>query len=248
LRRTRCRFLSCLAAALALSIAPLHAEQRSDEQILDIFAKIAFGNEFESVREPRLAKWLQPIRYAIVEREPLAEQERAFLFRHLERLKRLTGLGFAAAEAPANANFLILLVLRTNYAETVESNLSARAQHLVPRLARTNCVGLLRHRRGTHEIVHAIAIIPVDSARASGLITSCIAEETTQVLGLLNDSDDAIGSLFNDSGDARDLTPLDEMLLRLLYDRRLEPGMRPAEALAAAREVLRRVRRADQRE
>jgi hypothetical protein len=230
-----------LIAALLLSSAAPSAEPRSDEQILEIFAKIAFGNEFESERDPRLAKWLQPIRYAVVEAEPLSADERAFLHRHMARLRRLTGLEFTPA-VPASANFQIVFVARIDFAATIAHHLSTGRRHLVPRLARTNCVGLLRRHSETHEITYAVAIVPVDTARANGLLTSCIAEETTQVLGLLNDSDDAADSLFNDKSDARDLTALDEMLVRLLYDKDLVPGMRPSEALAAGRTALRALR------
>lgn len=103
--------------------------------------------------------------------------------------------------------------------------------------ASTACLGFLRHHRATFAIKFAVAIIPVERARARGLMRSCIAEETTQVLGLLNDAE-VPGTLFNDAGDARDLTPLDEMLVRLLYHPSLRPGMRRAEALEAARRAL----------
>jgi hypothetical protein len=156
----------------------------------------------------------------------------------MARLARLTGLEVAPAASWPEANFVVLFVSEDRYRATIERYVARSRRHLLPRFLTTACLGLLRHDRATFEIEDAVAIIPLDRARARGLVTSCIAEETTQVLGLLNDSDEVPGSLFNDQGAARDLTPLDELMLRLLYHPRLRAGMRRPEALEIAREVL----------
>lgn len=58
---------------------------------------------------------------------------------------------------------------------------------------------------------------------------SCLHEEVTQGLGLANDHYQARPSIFNDDEEFATLTGLDEKLLRVLYDKRLRPGMREAE-------------------
>ncbi len=245
-RMRRCRlrglhrraFIAACALWLAFAAAPAAAEGPGAAQVLDAFARIAFGNEYEADHDPRLQKWTEPVRYRIGEIAPLDEAERAFLYRHLHRLERLTGLDVAPAPWREEANFLVLFVPEARYAETIERYIAPARRHLLPRFAGTACLGLLRNHRVTHAIVQAVAIIPIDRARDRGLAMSCIAEETTQILGLLNDSDDVPDTLFNDKSNARDLTPLDEMMVRLLYHPRLLPGMKPAEALGIAREVL----------
>jgi hypothetical protein len=227
-----------LVAALPVAAA---AEPPTDAAVLDAFAKIAFGNEYVAETEPRLQKWAQPIRWRVYEELSLESGERGFLDRHLERLQRLTGLAFGEADRWPDSNFLILFVSEARYAFWIERYVSPSRRHLVPRLAATSCLGFLRHHRMTFEIELAVAIVPVERARARGLMQSCIAEETTQVLGLLNDAE-VPDTLFNDAGDARDLTPLDEVLVRLLYDPRLKSGMRRDEALAIAREALPKLR------
>ncbi len=217
------------------------ADPPSDADILDAFGKIAFGNEFVAEADPRLQKWVQPIRWRAQEYVPLEGSERGFLERHIARLARLTGHDIAPAESWPQANFVVLFVSEERYEAAIERYLAPRRRHLLPRLARTSCLGLLRNHRITSAIEFAVAIIPVERARARGLMSSCIAEETTQVLGLLNDAE-VPGTLFNDAGHARDLTPLDELLVRLLYDARLEPGMRRDEAIAIAREALPKLR------
>ena len=233
-----------LGVALLLAALPFPAaagELPADAAILDAFAKIAFGNEYEAKADPRLQKWAQPIRWRAYEALALAEDERAFLERHIARLARLTGLSTTPAPIWPESNFLILFVAEDRYAATIERYLAPGRRHMLARLATTACLGLLRHHRVTFEIELAVAIIPVERARARGLMRSCIAEETTQVLGLPNDAE-IPGTLFNDSGEARDLTPLDDLLVRLLYHPALKAGMNRGEAMAAARSVLPKLR------
>lgn len=234
------RFWGALLVA-ALPFAAAAGEPPSDAAILDAFGRIAFGEEHVADADPRLQKWTQPIRWRSYEYLPLAEDERAFLERHMARLARLSGLGVAWAPTWPESNFIVLFVAEDRYEATIERYLAPARRQMLPRLAATACLGLARHHRVTFEIELAVVIIPLDRARARGLMPSCIAEETTQVLGLPNDAE-IPGTLFNDTGKPRDLTPLDEMLVRLLYDPSLKPGMRRAEALAAARAALPKLR------
>jgi len=232
------RFCAVLVALTAFAAMPARTEPLSAERVLDAFSRIAFGNEHEPEADPRLQKWVSPIRWRAYEAVPLTAAERAFFHRHIARLARLTGLEFTPAESWPEANFVIYFVEDSGYEAALGRHLAPSRRHLLPRLAAATCVGVQRNDRITHAIEYAMAIIPVERARARGLLEACIAEETTQLLGLPNDSEGVADTLFNDVGGARDLTPLDEMLVRLLYHRRLQPGMRRPEALSAAGGVL----------
>ena len=59
---------------------------------------------------------------------------------------------------------------------------------------------------------------------------SCIHEEITQGLGLANDSPLARPSIFNDDEEFALLTPMDELMLKMLYSPRLSAGMTETEA------------------
>ena len=76
--------------------------------------------------------------------------------------------------------------------------------------------------------VAAIAIIRTEHPDL--LRRSCIHEEVAQGLGLPNDSAFARPSIFNDDEEFALLTTHDELLLRILYDPRLSPGMQPDQA------------------
>ena len=69
------------------------------------------------------------------------------------------------------------------------------------------------------------------------LQTSCIHEELAQGMGLANDSPAARPSVFNDDEEFALLTRHDELLLRILYDPRLRPGMSAAEAEPIVRQI-----------
>lgn len=54
---------------------------------------------------------------------------------------------------------------------------------------------------------------------------ACIEEELAQGLGLANDSPYARPSIFNDDDEFATLTSMDEVMLQMLYDPSLRPGM-----------------------
>lgn len=235
------RLFSCallVLCGLAGARPEAAAQVPNEAAILDAFGKIAFGTEDRSDPDPRLVKWAGPIRWRTYGLYALDSGDADFLYRHLDRLARLTGLDIARAASADEANFVVIFLPEWRYGDMIERYLAPGRKHLLTKLERTACLGMLRTHRATHEIVFAVVIIPFDRARARGLVRSCIAEETTQVLGLQNDSSDVPGTLFDDHGSARDLTPLDEILLRLLYRPELRPGMRRDEALAAVRDLL----------
>ncbi|TDL86953.1 DUF2927 domain-containing protein [Meridianimarinicoccus aquatilis] len=59
---------------------------------------------------------------------------------------------------------------------------------------------------------------------------SCFHEEIAQGMGLANDSPEARPSIFNDDEEFALLTRQDELMLTILYDSRLQPGMTATQA------------------
>ena len=66
---------------------------------------------------------------------------------------------------------------------------------------------------------------------------ACIHEEIAQSLGLTNDSHFARPSIFNDDDEFAILTKFDEILLQILYDHRLNPGISKKEASQLVRQI-----------
>ena len=121
----------------------------------------------------------------------------------------------------------------------------------MPGLTANDVSGITGMQRSTYCIVYA------QSSGASGNYTgafaviraehpdllrlSCIHEEIAQGLGLPNDSPQARPSIFNDDEEFALLTTQDEMMLRMLYNPALRPGMTEAEARPIIQALSRRL-------
>ena len=83
----------------------------------------------------------------------------------------------------------------------------------------------------------ASALVIIRSELPSLMRRACFHEEIAQSLGLTNDSHFARPSIFNDDDEFATLTQFDEILLQILYDRRLRPGISEKEASQLVREI-----------
>ncbi|WP_118138695.1 DUF2927 domain-containing protein [Oceanicella sp. SM1341] len=81
---------------------------------------------------------------------------------------------------------------------------------------------------GQDNITRALVVINTETRDLMRL--ACIHEELTQAMGLYNDDDAVRPSIFNDDQEFALLTRHDELLLAMLYDPALTPGMTAAEA------------------
>ncbi|MDW6003824.1 DUF2927 domain-containing protein [Vibrio mangrovi] len=190
--------------------------------IQNAFFHVALNHEFASHGKHRLAKWNQPLRIWFqhdVGEQPLHEKLARL---HLTQLEQLTHLPFHIVSQRADANFIWYFTRQSLWQKIVREELGATA------LKNTHgsvCMFGVSVNAATQEITHATVIIPVDQAREHGKLLSCIIEESTQALGLFNDSEQAYPSVFNDRTPDDFLSPLDIILLELLYEPSLRPGM-----------------------
>lgn len=224
----------------------------SDRDLEDIFVQIALYDEYtfvgnriiERATPSSLRRWQAPVRMGLEfgASVPAATQraDRALVTRYASRLGRLTGHPVTLAGSGANFHVLVL-----NESERQASG--ARLRALVPGIddqtvalvqdlpLSVSCLVLAFSRSGTDVYTDAIAVIRAELPDLSR--RACYFEELAQGMGLPNDSPRARPSLFNDTAEFAVLTVLDEQLLRMLYDPRLRPGMREAEA----RPIIRRI-------
>ncbi|HHI70684.1 MAG TPA: DUF2927 domain-containing protein, partial [Rhodobacteraceae bacterium] len=85
--------------------------------------------------------------------------------------------------------------------------------------------------------VYAKAVAVIRGEHPDLLRLSCIHEELAQGMGLPNDSPAARPSIFNDDEEFGLLTHHDELLLQMLYDKRLRPGMTVQEARPIIKQI-----------
>lgn len=219
----------------------------SARNLVDNFIRIAMFSEFSTVggrivaqqTESRLRKWTMPIRVGVhfgasVPADQRA-RDRATLAKYLPRLARLTGHPIHLATS--GANFHVFIVN-----EDERRDLDQVIPGLVPQFDPTSLPVIIDMPRATFCQVFAIdagdtgqysqAIAVIRAEHPDRLRTACIHEEIAQGLGLANDSPRARPSVFNDDEEYGRLTHHDELLLRMLYDRRMLPGMDADEARA----------------
>ncbi len=209
------------------------------------FIAIAFFDEFSdrngqlvaSGREVRLHRWTRPLRVAIEFGASVPPDQqmrnRAEIAAYVARLSQITGL--PAEMTDMKANFLVILAnplerraLRnriTGFAPGTSTAALNSALHMAPS---TYCT-VFGYSPGQSSFYdRSLAVLRAELPPL--MLSACIHEELAQGLGLVNDSPSARPSIFNDNAEFALLTRQDELLLKMLYDPRLKPGMTLAEA------------------
>jgi len=214
------------------------------------FERIVFFTEFAledsalipRETEARLMKWATPIRYRLVGDAVTLDDIDAYAAL-ARRLSAATGLSIARAGPDEDDNLLILILSRAARRQAAEflaaANSPARAG-LLYRLRGDDysipCAASVSTGPDSPAITQAIILIKAETAGI--LRESCAHEEFAQALGPGNDFDGARPSIFNDDQEFALLTAHDEMILRVLYDPRLRPGMTRAEGMPIARAII----------
>jgi hypothetical protein len=235
--------------------APSDAPYTIDDLVRN-FEKVALYDEYVDVggryvreeSEAFLRRWDRPVRVAVMTSPAVADEEtardRANVAAFTSRLARLTGLDMRISP-DAEPNFLILFMDSAEQAVFAREVLE-RYPNFAPAVA--NAIG--ETTADTFCTAYAFSD-GVDKARYSAVMIliraehppltrlSCVQEEMAQAMGLPNDSPEARPSLFNDSLEFALLTEHDEILLRMLYDPRLRPGMTIEEAHPLLHDVAR---------
>ncbi|MDE0110785.1 MAG: DUF2927 domain-containing protein [Albidovulum sp.] len=179
-----------------------------------------------------LKKWNKPVRIEIVFGDSVSPQQQALdkenITEFAVRLGDLTGLDIELSDSEPNYYVLILN-------KTEQLNFVGQLQVLLPDIservardyltseARQFCSAITLYDRRKGEIQNAVVLIKAEHPPLMKL--ACIHEEMSQALGLVNDSKMARPSIFNDDEEFALLTVHDELMLKILYDSRLERGM-----------------------
>ncbi|QDC10525.1 DUF2927 domain-containing protein [Oceanicola sp. D3] len=225
----------------------------SDRQLTENFIRIALFDEYVSrggaliaqQSESSLRRWQQPVRFGLRFGESVPEaqraKDRANVASYVRRLGKATG--HPMSMGTGNGNFTVLMLN-----EDERAAIGPELQRLVPGIDRaairtienlprdTLCLVFATTTATSSVYTRAVAIIRAEHPDLLRL--SCIHEELAQGLGLANDSPEARPSIFNDDEEFGLLTTHDEMLLRILYDKRLEPGMTALEAKPIVKKIV----------
>ncbi len=218
-------------------------------QLVENFIRIALYEEYSSVggslvaraTASRLHRWERPITMqlefgATVSPDKQAT-DRAAVTGYASRLSRITGLPIRQVTSGGNFNVFIVN-------ENERRALGPRLRRMVPGISELAVRTVTDMPQSSYCLVFALdggsdgayrqAVAVIRAEHPDLLRLSCIHEEVAQGLGLSNDSPAARPSIFNDDEEFALLTSHDELLLRMLYDPRMRPGMSEPEARAQA--------------
>jgi hypothetical protein len=216
----------------------------SVRDLTENFIRIALYDEYARVggrliarqTPSRLRRWDQPVRIGVEFGGSVPPAQRAMDQREITayaaRLSRVMGHPVSVGGSP---NFHVL-ILNEDERRAAGPHLERLIPGIDPLTLRTItemprsafCLVFAFSRGGADTYAAAVAVIRGEHPDL--LRQSCIHEEIAQGMGLANDSATARPTIFNDSEEFATLTGHDELLLRILYDPRLRPGMTEDEA------------------
>ncbi|SFY41835.1 Protein of unknown function [Paracoccus pantotrophus] len=227
------------------------------EKLTDTFIEVALYDEYvreggKLVSRPTpapLRRWQQPVLLRLEFGDSVAPYQRARDRAEIAGFAaRLAGISGHPVAVTGGAGNVAVLILNEDERRAVGPRLAALVPGIPPGdiaalrdLAPQNYCTVFAYSNGNSP-VYAQAVALIRAELPPRLRRSCIHEELAQGMGLANDSPRARPSIFNDNEEFAYLTRHDELLLQILYDARLRPGMTEAEArpivLQIARELL----------
>ena len=209
------------------------------------FIQIALRDEYQmragllvpDAHPAPLRRWETPVRVSVEfgPSVPRATQtrDRAIIADFTARLGRVTGHDIALTGGPGN---FVVLVVNEDERRAIGGRLATLVPGIPPgdvraiqNLSPQNYCTVFAYSRGAGS-AYSNAVAVIRAELPARLRTSCVHEEMAQGMGLANDSPDARPSIFNDDEEFAYLTRHDELLLKMLYDRRLRTGMTEPEA------------------
>ena len=217
----------------------------TDRNLAVNFLKIALYDEYSGGKVTKasneapiaLRRWDKPVRVSLIFGPAVpAEQvatDTARISSYLAHLAQVTGhpIGLVT-HAPNFWVHIATIDERRAMGPTLQAELTEVTPNQIDSITNmqpdTYCQVVTQFDGATSTYAAAVTVIPSELPTLIRL--ACIDEELAQSLGLPNDSNGARPSIFNDDEEFALLTRQDELMLRMLYDPALRPGMTEREA------------------
>ncbi len=211
------------------------------------FMRIALFDEYKTVNgryvpgqtPANLRRFERPVLVKVVNgaatNEADARLNTTLVAQYTRRLARITGADIRFANQGERANMVVFFLNRAEqprYARELARYVTAPPRKVEETFANSPenmfCNAFSLSPQQSRDSYTA-SVILIKSEQSGALRSACVQEEMAQALGLPNDSPEARPSIFNDDEEFAALTKHDELLLQILYDPRLKPGMNAAE-------------------
>jgi hypothetical protein len=211
----------------------------TDEQIVDGFLKITFGAELRAdQRADRIRKFEAPVRLFVDNQsEPDRRHQVAGIVADIG--KRIKNIDIAITPVRSEANVIVTLVHDRDLETKIRSVYGRERARKIQRSLEPQCLaGITNDDR--YRIQHSEVILVVDAGEF--VFYDCAYEEILQALGPINDDNSVPWTMFNDDVSMGFFDVYDQILLNLLYDQRLRPGMTQQETREMLPKILPDVR------
>ncbi len=211
----------------------------TDEQIAEGFMKITFGAELRAEQHAdRIRKFEVPIRLFV---DNQAEPDRRPQISEIvaDIRKRIKNLDIAITQVRSEANIVVTLVHDRDLDTKIRSVYGRERARKIQRSLEPQCLaGITNDDR--YRLQHSEVILVVDAG--DFVFYDCAYEEILQALGPINDDNSVPWTMFNDDVSMGFFDVYDQILLNLLYDPRLRPGMTRQETRELLPKILPDVR------
>ncbi len=217
------------------------------------FERIALFSEYVEVggryiaqqNRAELRRWERPVRielhFGASVGAAVRSADRARIASYVARLRRVSGHPIDIVNSGGNYHIFIASVDEQRQLGpqimAAEPGLSRSTVNEITLLGRNTYCAVYASSSSDRPNSYVSAVAYIRSEHPDLFRLSCFHEEIAQGLGLANDSPEVRPSIFNDDEEFALLTAHDELLLRILYDRRLRVGMTADEARPIVRQI-----------
>ncbi|MEL6585854.1 MAG: DUF2927 domain-containing protein [Pseudomonadota bacterium] len=217
------------------------------------FERIALFSEYVQVggryiaqqSRAQLRRWEGPVRVQVHFGDSVdaatRQADTARVQAYVSRLRRVTGHPISVVRNGGNYHVFVVSIDEQralgSTIQSVEPGLSRATVREITSLGRSTYCAVYASSSGARPNAYISAIALIRSEHPDLMRLSCYHEEIAQGLGLANDSPSVRPSIFNDDEEFALLTRHDEILLEMLYDRRLRVGMTADQARPTVLEI-----------
>ncbi len=211
----------------------------SNNEISEGFFKTAFHAELQfDKRVERIRKFDEPVR-VFVDNRGRSDRGAQIATIVADIRAHVNHLDIATTSDRQTANFIVMLVPRRDFAQTIRFRYGASQAKQIQSSLHPECLSGIGKDK-TYRIRRAEVILPVDAEEFR--FYDCAYEELLQGLGLINDDGSLPWTMFNDNVQMGFFDTYDQYLVNILYDPRIRPGMTKAEVDKLLPDVLPTVR------
>ena len=238
-----CCFVTTILLFFSVSTYANTNHWHETDYIIQSFSKIALQSSTSAKKFHTIKKWEKGIKFHFIHGIADKKLHEELTGMHLKHLSRITGLGIKHTRNYNRANLIIMFSNEKNMLHDFTRETGLKPTASITKLTNESvCLSYMKFN-GAGQIRRATVIIPVDRARERAKLLTCIVEELSEVMGLLNDSEKVFPSIFNDKSHNELLTGLDYLMLKILYDNRVKAGMNKKQLAPLLTKIVREFKR-----